>query len=169
MPVTRTGKPKISIWVGTRKGAFTFRSNDRKRWDIEGPLFRGAEINHIVQDPRNPKITYAAVHTLWFGPHLHVSRDGGKTWKLSDAGLEMKCVPDTSLKRIWYIQPGHTEEPGVVWVGAEPGALFRSDDWGQNWHEVPSLTAHSTRSQWQPAMGSISLHSIRPFPAFNIF
>jgi ligand-binding sensor domain-containing protein len=153
MPGTRTGKPKLNLWVGTRKGAFVFRSNDRKRWDIEGPFFRGAEINHIVQDPRNRDIAYAAVHTLWFGPHLHVSRNGGKTWRLSDAGLEMKCVPETSLKRIWYIQPGHAEEPGVVWVGGEPGALFRSDNWGQNWHEVPSLTAHPTRSQWQPAMG----------------
>lgn len=159
-------RSKITLWVGTRKGVFRFRSTDRRRWDIEGPLFRGNEINHIVQDPRDPKIVYAAVHTLWFGPHLHASRDGGKTWKLSEAGLEMKCVPDTTLKRIWYVHPGHIEEPGVVWAGAEPGALFRSEDWGRSWHEVPSLTAHPTRSQWTPALGSLSLHSIQ-CPAKN--
>jgi hypothetical protein len=161
MPSSRTGKTKVTIWVGTRKGGFTFRSNDRKRWGIEGPLFRGCEVNHLVQDPRNPKLAYAAVTSWWFGPHLERSQDGGKTWKLSEAGLELKCVPETSLKRIWYIQPGHAEEPGVVWAGGEPAALFRSDDWGQTWQEVPSLTAHSTRSQWTPAMGSLSLHSIQ--------
>jgi hypothetical protein len=161
MPFTRTRKSKMTIWVGTRKGGFAFRSNDRKRWDIEGPFFRGCEVNHLVQDPRNPKLAYAAVTSWWFGPHLERSQNGGKTWELSEAGLELKCVPETSLKRIWYIQPGHAEEPGVVWAGGEPAALFRSDDWGQSWQEVASLTAHPTRSQWTPAMGSLSLHSIQ--------
>jgi hypothetical protein len=156
-----TGKSKITIWVGTRKGGFAFRSSHRKRWDIEGPFFRGCEINRIVQDPRNPKLTYAAVTSWWFGPHLHRSQNGGKTWKLSEAGLGITCIPDTTLTRIWYIEPGHPEEPGVVWMGAEPGALFRSDDWGQSWNEVASLTAHPTRSQWTPAFGSLSLHSIQ--------
>jgi hypothetical protein len=152
---------KITLWMGTRKGAFVFRSRDRKRWHIDGPLFRGNEVNYIVQDPRDARTVYAAVHTLWFGPHLHVSRNGGKTWTLSEAGLQMKSVPDTSLSRIWYIQPGHVDEPGVVWLGGEPGALFRSGDWGLTWEDVSSLTAHATRSQWTPAMGGISLHSIQ--------
>ena len=156
--MSRTG---VNVWIGTRKGAFVCRSGDRRRWDIEGPIFPGCEINHLVQDPRNPKIVYAAVHSNWFGPHLHASRNGGKTWKLSEAGLEMKCLPETSLKRIWNIQPGHPEEPGVVWAGGEPGVLFRSEDWGRNWTEVVSLTAHPTRSLWSLAMGSLSLHSIQ--------
>jgi photosystem II stability/assembly factor-like uncharacterized protein len=154
-------RAKVTLWVGTRKGAFAFRTNDRRRWNIEGPLFRGNEVNHIVQDPRDPKTAYAAVHTLWFGPHLHVSRDGGKTWVLSEAEPAIKSVPETSLIRLWYIQPGHVDEPGVVWAGGEPGALFRSDDWGRTWDDVPSLTAHPTRPQWTPALGSISLHSIQ--------
>jgi hypothetical protein len=166
MSLKTSQRPKVTIWVGTRKGAFAFRSRDRKRWDIEGPVFPGSEVNHIVQDPRNPKITYAGLYTIWFGPHLQVTRNGGKTWKLSEAGLEMKCVPDTSLKRIWYIQPGRDDQPGVVWLGGEPGALFRSGDWGRTWQEVVSLTAHPTRPLWTPAMGSISLHCIQ-CPAKN--
>jgi hypothetical protein len=152
---------KLTVWVGTRKGAFHVRTNDRKQWDIEGPLFRGNEVNHIVADPRDLSHVYAAVHTWWFGPHLHVSHDGGSTWALAEAEPAMRCVPETSLSRIWYVQPGHAEQPGVVWAGGEPGALFRSNDWGRTWCEVPSLTAHGTRTQWTPAMGSISLHSIQ--------
>ena len=44
-------KANITIWVGTRKGAFAFRSQDRKKWETDGPHHRGAEINHVVQDP----------------------------------------------------------------------------------------------------------------------
>jgi photosystem II stability/assembly factor-like uncharacterized protein len=161
MVSVRTGKLKITIWVGTRKGGFAFRSDHRKRWDIEGPFFRGCEVNHIVQDPRNPKITFAGVTSWWFGPHLYRSQNNGRTWELSEAGLGMKSVPDATLTRIWYIHPGHPEEPGVVWVGAEPGALFRSGDWGENWDEVASLTAHPTRPQWSTAFGSLSVHSIQ--------
>src|SRR5690606_17761502 len=28
----------------------------------------------------------------------------------------------------WVIEPGHTDEPGVLWCGTIPGGLFRSDD-----------------------------------------
>jgi len=154
-------RAKITLWIGTRKGAFVLRTNDRKRWRIEGPLFRGNEVNYIVPDPRDLNNVYAAVHSWWFGPHLHVSRDGGKTWALAEAEPAMRCVPATTLIRIWYVQPGHAEQPGIVWAGGEPGALFRSNDWGRTWDEVPSLTAHATRVHWTPAMGSISLHSIQ--------
>jgi hypothetical protein len=61
------------------------------------------------QDPREPKRLYAAVNSAWFGPHIHASTNGGKTWKLSEKGLELKCVPDQSIKRIWHICPGHAD------------------------------------------------------------
>jgi hypothetical protein len=151
----------VTIWIGTRKGAFAFRSTDRKHWHPDGPHFRGSEIHHVAQDPRNPKLAYAAVNNAWFGPHLHVSRNGGKSWKLSDQGIELKSVPNDSIKRLWHIEPGHAEEPGVVWCGADPGALFRSDDWGKSWTEVASLTAHPTRAQWNPGAGGMTVHSIQ--------
>ena len=69
----------ISVWVGTRKGAFVFRSANRKSWDIEGPFFRGWEVNHVAADPRDPGRVYAAVNSAWFGPHIHSSSNGGKT------------------------------------------------------------------------------------------
>src|SRR5947207_3166329 len=156
-----SAKHKVTVWIGTRKGAFRFRSKDRKKWDVDGPHHRGTEINHIVADPRNPSVIYATVNSGWFGPHLHVSRDGGKSWQLSENGLEMKSVPDQALKRLWHIEPGSADEPGVVWLGADPGALFRSEDWGANWEEVSSLTAHSTRERWQPGAGGMCLHSFQ--------
>ena len=152
----------LSLWIGTRKGAFVFRSKDRKAWKIEGPHFRGAEVNHVAADPREPKRVYAAVNSAWFGPHIHASSDGGKTWKLSESGFQLSGVKDASIKRVWHIAPGAADEPGVVWAGADPGALFRSQDWGENWEQVSSLTLHPTREKWMPGAGGMCLHSIQP-------
>src|SRR5262249_35485010 len=45
-----------TIWIGTRKGAFVLRSDERRKaWKLNGPQFLGHVIHHIVQDPRNPK------------------------------------------------------------------------------------------------------------------
>ena len=90
----------------------------------------------------NPTALYAAVNSAWFGPHIHASTNGGKTWKLSEKGLELKCVPDQSIKRIWHIRAGHADEPGAVYAGADPGALFRSGDWGESGkkcHRSPTI------------------------------
>lgn len=69
----------VTLRIGTRKGAFVFRTKDRKTWKIEGPHFRGTEVNHVAVDPRDPKRVYAAVNSAWFGAHIHASTDGGKT------------------------------------------------------------------------------------------
>ena len=151
----------VSVWVGTRKGAFVFRSTNRRSWDVDGPHFRGWEVNHVAQDPRDPKRIYAAVNSAWFGPHIHLSVNGGKTWKPSDEGFALKSLPDAKLARAWHIEPGHADQPGVVYAGADPGVLFRSDDWGKGWQEVTSLNTHATRSQWNAGGGGMMVHSIQ--------
>jgi hypothetical protein len=172
-------KPAVRIWVGTHKGAFAFTSKDRKKWNMEGPFFTGQDVHHVSQDPRDPKRHYAAVGNAWFGPHLHASKDNGKTWAISEKGLElkgitakemillgnqqieMKDVPNASLKRIWQVMPGAADEPGVVWLGGDPGVLFRSGDNGANWEMVPGLCNHATRARWTPGAGGMIVHSIQ--------
>jgi|SRR5579871_3227297 len=153
---------KLTVWIGTRKGAFSFTSSaNRKTWTVDGPHFRGQEVNYVSQDPRDPKRYYAAVNSAWFGPHIHSSVNHGKTWKLSDKGFELKSIPNESIKRAWHVAAGHADEPGVVYAGADPGALFRSGDWGKTWEEVASLTNHPTRGQWNPGGGGMCLHTIQ--------
>ncbi|MGH9774649.1 MAG: WD40/YVTN/BNR-like repeat-containing protein [Candidatus Acidiferrales bacterium] len=170
-------KKPVRIWAGTRKGAFVFSSKDRKKWDAHGPFFGGQEVHHVTQDPRDPKRLYAAVGNAWFGPHLHASTDGGKTWQISEKGLEakgitgktwqvtekgmeLKDLPDATLKRIWQIAPGAADEPGVVYLGGDPGVLFHSGDNGANWEMVPGLNNHATRAKWTPGAGGMMVHSI---------
>jgi photosystem II stability/assembly factor-like uncharacterized protein len=151
----------IRIWIGTRKGAFVFSSKDRKKWAAGGPFLAGQEVHHVMQDRREPRRLYAAAGTAWFGPHLQASVDGGKTWKLSEKGLEVKGIPGATLKRIWHIAPGAEDEPGAVYLGADPGVLFRSGDHGANWEMVAGLSQHATREKWTEGAGGMMVHSIQ--------
>jgi len=71
---------KTRVLVGTRKGAFILTSDDRKKWNVEGPLFAGWEIFHMKGSPADPNRIYASQHSSWFGQIVQRSDDGGKTW-----------------------------------------------------------------------------------------
>jgi photosystem II stability/assembly factor-like uncharacterized protein len=161
----------LEVWIGTRKGAFVFRTRDRKKWDSEGPFFGGQEVHHVAQDRRDPKRLYAAAGNAWFGYHLYASTDAGATWNVSENGLTMasmneqmkgETAPGFSIARLWHVAPGAPDEPGVVYLGADPGALFRSTDNGANWEIVEGLTQHATRDKWSPGAGGLMVHSIQP-------
>lgn len=151
---------RIHVWVGTRKGAFVFRSSGRREWQAEGPFFAGTEVHHIVEDPREPGSVYAATDSPWFGPHLHASRDGGRTWQLSENGISVERIPDAALKRLWHIAFGPASEPGTLYVGGDPAVLFRSRDRGETWELVEGISMHPTRSQWTAGAGGMMFHSI---------
>ena len=102
------------------------------------------------------------MNSAWFGAHIHASTDGGKNWKLSDAGLEVKCVPETSLKRIWCIpQAGTGLKPAVVYAGGDPGDPFPRHGLGPQLAGGRILTAPPTREQARPGAGGMCLHSIQ--------
>ena len=104
-------------------------------------------------DPRDPARLYAAAnHDIW-GPLVARSTDRGRTW--TDRNQTPKFPEDAglSVKAAWHIRPGHPDRPGEVWAGVDPGALFRSHDWGENWEPVPGLNEHPTREGWQPGAG----------------
>ena len=42
----------------------------------------------------------------------------------------------------------------------EDAALFRSDDGGMTWNELPGLREHDTAGIWQPGAGGLCLHTI---------
>jgi hypothetical protein len=75
-------RESLAVWIGTRKGAFVFRSKDRKQWKVEGPHFRGFEVNHVAQDHRDPKRFYAAISAAG----AFRSFDAGATWEAYNQG-----------------------------------------------------------------------------------
>jgi hypothetical protein len=65
------------------------------------------------------------------------------------------------LEKIWALEPGHAEEPGVLWCGTIPGGLFRSEDRGSSWQMVRSLWDEPRRREWVGGGADLpGIHSI---------
>ena len=104
------------LLVGTKKGLYTMRSNDRRKWSVEGPYGAPAPIHHASFDPRDQSM-YAAINSTWGGARIEYSRDLGKTWTAS----KNPAFPQGSERtfyQTWHIAPGHTRTPNVVWAGS---------------------------------------------------
>jgi hypothetical protein len=161
----------VRLLVGTRKGAFVLSSDGkREKWDVSGPHFAGWEIYHLKGSPADPNRIYASQSSSWFGQVMQRSSDGGKTWETVGNTFAYNGVPGThqwydgtphpwEFKRVWHLEPSLTN-PDVVYAGVEDAALFRSDDGGQNWAELPGLRGHGSGPQWAPGAGGLCLHTI---------
>jgi photosystem II stability/assembly factor-like uncharacterized protein len=150
---------KTLLLAGTKKGLFFFTSTDRRNWELLGPFQNGREINHAIYDGRSGRI-YATSNDAWFGSELVWSADLGKSWATAKQNPAFEESSGLKLERLWHIEPGRASEPQVLYAGVAPAALFRSDDGGQTWSEITSLTQHPSRPKWHPGAGGLCLHSI---------
>lgn len=156
------------LMVGTMKGAFLLRSNsDRKNWEVGGPYFPGRAIYALAYDNRKDRNRFwAAVNSSYWGSYLSATDDFGRNWTEPDAyNIKFPSEAESSVKQIWQIVAGNSDEPDTLYCGVEPAALFRSDDAGENWKLVQGLHDHPHRPQWQPGGGGLCLHTILPDPA----
>jgi len=165
----------VRVLVGTRKGAFILTADaKRKRWHINGPQFAGWEIFHLKGSPADPDRLYASQWSGWSGQVIQRSNDGGKTWEPVGNQFTYDGVPGThqwydgtphpwEFKRVWHLEPSLTD-PDTVYAGVEDASLFRSNDGGKTWQELPELRNHDTASRWQPGAGGMCLHTILLHP-----
>jgi hypothetical protein len=165
---------EVILLVGTRKGAFIFSSvQDRKTWQISDLMFKSWNVMHMTLDSRDRRLHAVVVHDV-YGPSTHYSDDMGATWvqstqipefsRASRSGRPLSTpdeardednarnTPEKVLK-VWNISPGGDSEPGVLYAGIEPGALFKSHDRGQTWELNESLYDHPQRADWFPGAG----------------
>jgi hypothetical protein len=156
---------KVRLLVGTKKGAFVLTaSQERKKWDLTGPVLKGAEVNDIVCDVRDEPTLYACVNSYWWGSNVHSSKDWGKTWNKPEVGVQFEKESGKMIARTWSVKPGLASQPNVLFVGVDPGALFKSKDNGQTWKELKSLSEHPTKKLWMPGAGGLMVHSIVSHP-----
>ncbi len=149
--------------VATRKGLFAVRRTGSE-WRLEAPAFLGEPVSALLHDRRDGTL-YAALNLGHFGVKLHRSDDGGGSWEelpapaFPPAGDTSENPPTVAL--IWTLAAGAAGEPGVLWAGTIPGALFRSGDRGNSWSLVESLWR--SEREWfgggnvKPAMHSVSI------------
>jgi hypothetical protein len=157
----------VVLLVGTTKGLFVLSSTAaRSEWAIAGPWFRGEEISAAAFDCRGGRrrLLAGATSSHW-GPSVYRSDDLGTTWIEPDPGtLAFPEHTGAAVARVWQLQPAGDAQPGVVYAGVEPAALFRSDDAGESFRLVEELWDHPHRPQWQPGGGGLCLHTVVPDP-----
>lgn len=161
---------QVRLLVGTKKGAFVLTADGkRERWDIQGPHFAGWEIYHAKGSPADPDRIYASQTSGWFGQVIQRSNDGGATWAPVGNEFRYDGVPGThqfydgtqhpwEFKRVWHLEPA-LSDPETVYAGVEDAALFRTEDGGASWHELPGLRG-AKGHLWQPGAGGMGLHTI---------
>ena len=164
--MSKPKKGSVAVLVGTRKGAFVFRSDARRRsWSVEGPHFTGQNVHHFILDSRDGETLYVATRNDWWGPDVVRSRNWGRTWQRTKGGVRYAKDAGLSVTCIWHVRPGRASEPGVVYAGVDPAGLFHSEDGGVTWEEVRGLNRHATRKRWTPGAGGLIVHTIILDPA----
>lgn len=154
-------KAAIHVLLGTRKGAFIFQSDSRRRkWRMKGPFFENAPVFHMSFDRRDGKTIYAAVNSGHFGPTVQRTKNFGRSWENSKTPPRFVEGSGLKVENVWHVEPGHSDEPDVIYAGVAPAGLFRSEDGGDNWKLNENLNNHPTRPKWQPGAGGLCLHSI---------
>lgn len=151
------------LMVGTRKGLWVGRSDERRTdWTWTGPHFDMMEVYSCMIDCRGggPRLIVGA-SSPWTGPQIQVSDDLGATWAAT-GGAHFPDDVDASVERVWQLVPG--AEAGVVFVGTEPGAVFRSEDGGSSFALERALWDHPHRSAWGEGFGGQAFHTILPHP-----
>jgi hypothetical protein len=151
-----------SIHVATRKGLFHLRWH-ASGWGVDGVSFLGDPVTMMLDDARDGT-RYAALNLGHFGVKLRRSEDAGRSWAevaapAFPAAQEGAEAP--SVKQVWALAPGGASEPGVLWAGTIPAALFRSADRGASWQLVRTLWDLPERKAWQGGgYDDPGLHSI---------
>ena len=71
---------RLALAVGTQKGAFVFRSDERRdRWAVDGPLFRGWKVTAFGRDGRGNYLAATASDVYGAGA-VYVYVRSGNSW-----------------------------------------------------------------------------------------
>ncbi|MET4807931.1 hypothetical protein [Limibacillus sp. MBR-115] len=157
------------LLLSTRKGLFTVK-RDAGVWAVSDVDFLGDNVSLALVDPRDG-CCYAALDHGHFGVKLHrrakdrwaeiavptypPKPDGHEEFDMWGRPLEW------STNRIWALESGGADEPGVLWCGTLPGGLFHSRDHGDSWDLVRPLWDHPLRKQWAGGGADLpGIHSI---------
>ncbi|MBI4001131.1 MAG: exo-alpha-sialidase, partial [Nitrospira defluvii] len=160
----------VTLLIGTRKGAFTLKSDrTRRTWKLSAPLFLGNIVHHVACDPRDQRTILMAASTGHLGPTIFRSTDLGKTWKEATSPPAFATVPKgqtgRSVGHVFWLTPCHSNEPNAWYAGTSPQGLFRSNDGGVTWAPFSYINNDPQYIEW---MGTVQdgtpdgpkLHSI---------
>lgn len=135
--VTRAEGPALNLMVGTVRGVYAVtREMPGSAWKVTHKAMTEKQISAVLFEPQSGFL-FAGVHGnggLWW------SRDGGQTWTPRMSGLDKPHVYTLAVQ--------YRGDKTVLFAGVEPAGLYRSDDLGETWHDLPSLVKVPGVERW---------------------
>ena len=126
--------PASEVLVGTTEGVVTI-ARTGAGWEVAHRALADRHISAIVEEPTSGLLFAGAFHG-----GIHASADGGRTWERRTHGLRESNV--------YSVAACQRDGRPVLYAGTEPAHLFRSDDLGESWAELPSLRSVPSVPQW---------------------
>jgi hypothetical protein len=154
-----------TLYVGTRKGLFTFTRRSDGHWRAPAPAFLAQPVTAVL---RSGSTLYAALNLGHFGVKLHRSTDGGESW--GEVAAPAFPTPGTEAEKarsvgfVWTLAAG---KPGTdeLWAGTLPVAMFHSPDGGESWRFNAALDAVPGREEWfGGGYDDAAIHSVHADP-----
>lgn len=136
--VTESDGPISRVMAATIRGLVTLERVGRTgAWRETGRALEHLHIAALLHEKRSGRL-FAGAHGnggLW------VSDDGGRCWTQLSAGL--------TSGHIYTIAAQYRGDQTVIFVGTEPAMLFRSDDLGETFRDLPALRDVEDTDKWR--------------------
>ena len=117
------------FYFGTLDGQIYTSSDGGHNWALLANLNRPRLfVDHIIVDPRNPKILYLATHR---------HKDPGGFFKSTDRGLTWRESPELRNEAVHSLTQSDMN-PDILLAGTISG-IFRSSDSGETWTLLPTF------------------------------
>ena len=135
--VTRGAAPARNLLVGTVGGVYALaRESPQSDWSVAHASMTDKQISSLLYEPRSG-LLFAGVHGnggLW------VSSDGGASWTPRMRGLDKPHVYTLAVQ--------YRGSKTVLFAGVEPPGLYRSDDLGETWYDLPNIMNVPGTDKW---------------------
>ena len=144
---------KQTLLVSTRKGLVTFEKSGSRKWTFSKVDFLGLPVSMAFVDRESETYWACLDHGHW-GCKLHKSTDNGKTWEEVDSpkydeGEEVKEGVPASINYLWAMNASQNGNGSSLYIGTEPGGLFKSSKDGASFELMRGLWDHPSRKeQW---------------------
>ena len=118
------------FYFGTLDGQIYTSSDAAKTWHFLYNFNRPRLfVDHIIVDPRDPRVLYVAAHR---------HKEAGGFFKSTDGGHHFKESPELKNEALHSLTQAEAN-PDVLIAGTFNG-IFRSDNAGDNWTQLPTYT-----------------------------
>ena len=162
-PATQGPGPANELLVATLKGVSRLtRPSAGGAWTHAAQSLADLHVSALVREGRSGKLFAGAHGTggVW------VSDDGkGADWRRASNGIDRLDVYSLAARRIG-------DKVSIV-AGAEPASLYRSDDLGANWRELPALRGVPGTDKWSfpppPHLAHVKCITIHPGHPTTLF